>query len=170
MCKGLVLWKGTDGRDCYYTRQKIGDKGEIRGTGYFQCRMNKTFAKRGINKQKRLYLTSTYAEGQQAATKQKISEIGRVMGTGYFEFYDIKKCPAYKRHIKKNDNRRRGLGFNPITPCFGEEYVWHHINKEDVVSYPKKLHQSISHSLNDEKSMIEVNSAWLLWACEGLNT
>ena len=68
-----------------------------------------------------------------------------------------KDNPDKMRKInKKKTSNRRGLGFNPLNKYFqGSEA--HHLNGNDVVYMPQKLHQSISHCLKTGFNMGKIN-------------
>ena len=65
----------------------------------------------------------------------------------------IKVKEMYARHSNK---RRRLLGFIPLNKCF-EGSVAHHININEIVYMPEKVHRSIWHCLETGKNMIEIN-------------
>lgn len=57
---------------------------------------------------------------------------------------------------RKANAKRRTLGFNPLNSYFvGCE--GHHINPQDVIHMPKKLHQSVYHNQTTGKGMVEMN-------------
>lgn len=51
------------------------------------------------------------------------------------------QTPKGKLNIAKHNNKRKGLGFNPLNKSF-KGSVWHHINDIDVVAIPKEIHLS----------------------------
>lgn len=56
----------------------------------------------------------------------------------------------------RHNSKRRELGFKPLNkPFYNSE--GHHINKEEVVYIPKKLHQGIYHNLSTGQGMFEIN-------------
>ncbi|MCK4648042.1 hypothetical protein KAT51_00820 [bacterium] len=65
---------------------------------------------------------------------------------------DTRKKSDAKTHAK----RRRNLGFNPTNELF-EGGVWHHINKNDVVCIPEKIHRSVRHNVFTGEGMEEIN-------------
>jgi hypothetical protein len=58
---------------------------------------------------------------------------------------------------RKQKAKRRLLGFNPLNSPFpGCE--GHHINKDDVIYEPKKLHRSVPHNVWTGRGMVEANA------------
>ena len=85
------------------------------------------------------------------AWHQKIDEDGKLQGIGYFRIEKPGKATIEKRR-QYNRNwspimkaKRKKLGFHKISfehlKC-----VWHHVNQNDVVSTPIKIHQSFHHT------------------------
>ena len=70
-----------------------------------------------------------------------------------------KNYPEKVRKIairQQKKRKRMDLGFNPLNKYFEGSEV-HHINKNDVIYIPKKLHQSISHCLETSRNMKKIN-------------
>lgn len=74
-----------------------------------------------------------------------------------------KACNKYYKTTKgkktraKTKAKRRNLGYNCINNWFdGSE--GHHINKNDVIYIPKKLHRSTYHNVFTGKGMNEINN------------
>lgn len=62
--------------------------------------------------------------------------------------------------------RRRTLGFNPLNSWFlGCE--GHHINKDDVIHLPRKLHRSVSHNQVTGRNMDKMNAIAGQYLTEG---
>lgn len=73
---------------------------------------------------------------------------------GYMKQY--KQSPQGKEADRRNKAKRRRLGFVPLNKKLpGTE--GHHINREEVVYIPKKLHRSIWHSLSLNINMDKIN-------------
>lgn len=53
--------------------------------------------------------------------------------------------------------KRRGLGFNPLNSWFSGCEA-HHINKDDVIYMPRKLHRSIYHNQYTGQGMVQMNA------------
>ena len=61
--------------------------------------------------------------------------------------------------IKRNVQRNRTLGFNPLNkPIEGIKCDGHHINKEDTIYIPTIIHRRVNHSLKNNKNMKVINS------------
>lgn len=60
---------------------------------------------------------------------------------------------------------RRGLGFIPINQPF-DGCEGHHLNQNDVVYVPHKLHRSISHNVLTGRGMEKINALALSWLAE----
>ena len=57
----------------------------------------------------------------------------------------------------KSNAKRRVLGFHALNSPFpGSEA--HHINPQDVIHMPKKLHRSISHNMFTGHNMDKINA------------
>ncbi len=59
--------------------------------------------------------------------------------------------------MKKTSAKRRQLGFNPLNKWFAGSHG-HHIDKERVVYMPAQLHESVRHSLFQNRNMEEINN------------
>lgn len=71
-----------------------------------------------------------------------------------------------KAHARKQDAKRRALGFTPLNNWFvGCE--GHHINESDVIYLPHKLHRSIYHNQWTGKGMVEINALASAFLTEG---
>lgn len=66
---------------------------------------------------------------------------------------------------RSNSKRYRELGFDLLNKSF-KNSAGHHINQDQVIYIPEKLHKSISHKLEDEESMKVVNQVALEWHFE----
>lgn len=51
------------------------------------------------------------------------------------------------KHIQRVHNRRRKMGFNKLNNRFFDS-CWHHINNNDVVAIPKRIHEKFSSNSN----------------------
>ena len=58
---------------------------------------------------------------------------------------------------KGKNKRKRNLGFNPLNE-FIKGLVAHHINRDDIIYMPEKIHQSIAHCLATGRNMKEINN------------
>jgi len=58
--------------------------------------------------------------------------------------------------LRSIHKRKRNLRFIPLNNHF-EGSDAHHINREEIIYIPKKLHKSIYHNLNTGKNMKEIN-------------
>ena len=58
---------------------------------------------------------------------------------------------------KGKNKRKRNLGFNPLNE-FIKGLVAHHINRDDIIYMPEKIHQSIAHCLATGKNMKIINN------------
>ncbi len=73
-----------------------------------------------------------------------------------------KKSPAGRLSIARDIAQRRLLGFIPInTKLFKIEH-WHHLHLEDNINFtialPSFIHRAISHSRNDDASLVSINA------------
>jgi hypothetical protein len=99
-------------------------------------------------------------------TKRKISRA--LMGNTYTLGY----CPSAENRAKssiahwkggrkvasrREEAKRRGLGYvflnEPFSGCEG-----HHVDNEQVINMPKKLHRSIYHRQTDGRGMAKINA------------
>jgi len=69
-----------------------------------------------------------------------------------------------KIHYAKLNTQRRGLGFNKLNERLNEPCEWHHIDKKNVLSIPRKLHVGIHHS---QKNLEKINTLVYLWLLVG---
>lgn len=98
-----------------------------------------------INKKHRLKTSKQWRENN----KKRTSDIIRQWQLNNPEKYNI----ICKR---KNNKRKRNLGYNPLNIKF-EGSVGHHINNNDVVYIPREIHKSIPHSQDNLESMEIIN-------------
>lgn len=74
-----------------------------------------------------------------------------------------------KRRIK-NQNKRRGLGYDYLNDKF-EGSHGHHIDLESIVYIPEELHNSIHHSVLKNENMELINDKVFEWLIEhGVST
>lgn len=66
--------------------------------------------------------------------------------------------------VRKKVKRKRNLGYKPVNNRF-PGCVGHHIDKENVLFIPEKLHRSIRHRQSDPVSMQVMNNAVYEWLC-----
>lgn len=99
---------------------------------------------------KQIFLGFYYEDGYTFTLKQSISEGGRIYGVGYF---GCSLSPSDKRekylHHKTKDLILLNASF--------EESDLHHMNKNIATYIPRKLHQSIYHSLKRNINMDKIN-------------
>ena len=55
--------------------------------------------------------------------------------------------------------KQRGFGFNPISKSIDVPYVWHHVNKQDVVAVSKEIHMLKPHTIG-ENSAFGIEPRW----------
>lgn len=67
------------------------------------------------------------------------------------------QTPKGKEVRRETKAKRRNFGFVPLNDCF-EGAEGHHINRERVIYIPKKLHQSINHSITANRNMEKINT------------
>lgn len=67
------------------------------------------------------------------------------------------QTPIGKRAIRKHNAKRKQLGFIPLNDWF-EGSVGHHIDKEQVIYMPVESHNSIGHSVLQNRNMTEINN------------
>lgn len=75
----------------------------------------------------------------------------------------------YKQIYKRAKAKRRALGFNPLNECF-EGSEGHHVDKERVIYMPKDLHESISHSVLQNRNMEKINTVAFGYLNRNINT
>ena len=93
------------------------------------------------------------------------------------EYYKENKESIDEKHRKYNktdegriairrraDKRKRNLGYKPMNKPF-DNSEGHHLNYEDVLFIPKKVHSSIAHSVTRDRNMKEINDAAFNWLC-----
>lgn len=76
-----------------------------------------------------------------------------------------------KKHLRKYNHQRRGLGHNPLNEFFegsDEHHLRYSNSQEDkdndmTIYVPRELHRSIPHNGNTGKNMREINIACLEW-------
>lgn len=75
------------------------------------------------------------------------------------------KTPKGKLANKRQHSKWRELGYNLINieDAYNSEYEGHHLNVDDVLFVPKKLHESIRHSLTKNKNMDKINFIAIQW-------
>ena len=100
-----------------------------------------------------------YGKQWHKENKEKIKE----QHTEYCKENKEKLYKQQKRYRKANPDKilernakRRKLGFEPINEYF-EGGEWHHINENDVICIPKKIHRSVYHVLATGQGMEEIN-------------
>ncbi len=62
-----------------------------------------------------------------------------------------------KTHWRKYKARRRGMGFTELNTKFENSHA-HHVDNEQVVYIPEKLHRSVSHNLKTGRGMQTINA------------
>lgn len=67
----------------------------------------------------------------------------------------LKTLPG-KLTTKKAKARRKNLGFIPLNECFPES-EGHHVNTQQVIFIPRKLHTDIRHSILQNRNMEKIN-------------
>ena len=106
-------------------------------------------------------------EGQRKSRQKKGKEFWKMYWRKYNDEHremrnnDMRKYYANHKesYIKRNVQRNRALGFNPLNnPIKGVECEAHHINKEDIIYVPSIIHKRIRHSLKNGKNMKIINS------------
>ena len=70
--------------------------------------------------------------------------------------WQAKNPERVKEINRKHKFKRRSLGFFPLNKHF-EGSEAHHINFNDVIYIPRKIHQKITHCLRTGKNMEEIN-------------
>lgn len=73
----------------------------------------------------------------------------------YYKIYW--QTPRGKEVTKKHKSKRKGLGFIPLNEYFKSSHG-HHIDKERVIYIPEKLHNSIGHSVLQNRNMAIINA------------
>jgi len=127
----------------YY--QKNRDKISERYKGYYQENKDK------ISKHRRNY----HQENLEKHSKQ--TKKWRKENPEYQKNRRINNPEKMKEIDKRHYNKRkRDLGFKPLNKYF-EGSEAHHINKIDIIYIPKEIHRNISHCLENNKNMEEIN-------------
>ncbi|MCK4260600.1 MAG: hypothetical protein KAX49_16605 [Halanaerobiales bacterium] len=55
----------------------------------------------------------------------------------------------WREICQKSNSKRRELGHHKISFPLEVEFDWHHVNKNDIVAFPRDIHQNISHKLGE---------------------
>jgi len=110
------------------------------------------------NKEKERERSKIYNEQQ----KQNNPERWRKKKRKAVEKWEKTHREHYLQLKRKNQAKRKGRGFLPLTKSLNVEFDWHHISKElpYLIAVPRKLHQSIAGSLPTHYS--SVNGFWLI--------
>lgn len=67
-------------------------------------------------------------------------------------------CSKHNRlYWRRRCARRRGMGFVELNEKFSNAHA-HHVDNEQVIYIPEKLHRSVSHNLKTRKGMQEINT------------
>ena len=77
------------------------------------------------------------------------------------------KTDKGKTSKRRKNTKRRGLGFNPLNKFF-EGSEAHHINNNDIIYIPQKLHWNIRHCLETGKNMEEINMLAMNYVLENI--
>ena len=72
------------------------------------------------------------------------------------------KTPTFKILTRKYNANRRKFGFVPLNKPF-EGSQGHHIDESGVIYMPEEMHQSIYHSVLQNRNMREINKLAFLW-------
>lgn len=76
----------------------------------------------------------------------------------------LKRKSLEKRRLldKEFIGRCKPVSIKVISPL-DEAFDWHHVDKNHVVAAPRKMHQSIRHTLKKEQTMTKINNLINLW-------
>ena len=128
-----------------------------------EAKANMSIAQKG-----RIFSTESRAKMSEAGTgrlissetRMKISEHNGMKGKlGILSPY-WKGGPIVTWH--KRNAKRRLLRFNPLNSWFPGS-VGHHLNSQDVLYIPKKLHRSVYHNQHTGQGMEQMNVLALVW-------
>ena len=121
--------------------------------------------KKILREEKKIWLKEKQEKVKENLKTVKIQkgskELKKEYDKKYYEIYHHLK--KYKeRMIKKQNERKRKLGFIPLNRSFkGSEA--HHIDKEHILYIPKEIHQSTRHDVHTGKNMSLINNNAIDW-------
>ena len=81
----------------------------------------------------------------------------------YGKFGEDHHCYIDGLGIERRDHKRRGLGNNFLNNKTKIANSPHHINKEEVIWIPRKIHEKFWHSVKTGKNMKKINKLAFAW-------